>query len=30
MACRMAWDDVFLGHEVDLYYVLLGLGVILG
>jgi len=30
MACRVAWDDVFLGHEVALYYVLLGLGVILG
>ena len=30
MACRVAWDDVVLGHEVALYYVFLGLGVILG
>ena len=30
MACRAAWDDVCVGHEVALYYVLLGLGVILG
>ena len=30
MACRVAWDDEVLGHEVAIYYVLLGLGVILG
>ena len=30
MACRVAWDDVFVGHEVALCYAILGLGVILG